>query len=92
MLSRKPPNAVPTDTVVPLRFWDDKDYLRCFTVDFTYRFDDVLDVQKLQSALDRLMRIGDWGQLGARIRRKVCKIFSLILAGCNEEYSAAWSP
>ncbi|KAL3476589.1 squalene cyclase [Aspergillus californicus] len=55
--------------VIPLRFWDDKDYIRCLTIDFTYRFDDVLDVQKLESALGRLMRVGDWGQLGARIRR-----------------------
>ncbi|QRD81424.1 terpenoid cyclases/protein prenyltransferase alpha-alpha toroid [Aspergillus flavus] len=36
--------------------------------DFTFRFDDVLDASKLEAALDRLMEIGDWGQLGARLR------------------------
>lgn len=45
-------------------------YLRSLAHDFTFRFD-VLDVEKLEAALDRLVKIGDWGQLGARLRLNV---------------------
>ncbi|RAK98676.1 squalene cyclase [Aspergillus ibericus CBS 121593] len=58
----------PEAAIVPLRYWDDLDYLRRLCHDFTFRFDDVLDVAKLEGALARLMEIGDWGQLGARLR------------------------
>ncbi|PYI08709.1 terpene synthase [Aspergillus sclerotiicarbonarius CBS 121057] len=60
--------TVPTDRIIPLRYWDDLDYLRRLCHDFTFRFDDVLDVAKLEGALARLMEIGEWGQLGARLR------------------------
>ena len=69
--ARRQPAKVPTDRVIPLRYWDDLEYIRCICHDFTFRIDDVLDVQKLESALDRLMEIGNWGQLGARLRMKV---------------------
>ncbi|PLB41188.1 uncharacterized protein BDW47DRAFT_65095 [Aspergillus candidus] len=68
MFGRERPATVPTDRVIPLRYWDDLHYLRSLAHDFTFRFDDVLDVAKLETALDRLMEIGDWGQLGARLR------------------------
>lgn len=71
MLGRARPATVPTDRVIPLRFWDDLHYLRNLAHDFTFRFDDVLDEAKLEAALDRLMKIGDWGQLGARLRLNV---------------------
>ncbi|KAE8353390.1 squalene cyclase [Aspergillus coremiiformis] len=67
-LLRRRPATVPTDRIIPLRFWDDLPYLRAFSHDFTFRFDDVLDVTKLQDSLKRLLEIGDWGQLGARLR------------------------
>ncbi|KAJ5159316.1 uncharacterized protein N7500_008967 [Penicillium coprophilum] len=63
------PQTVPTDQIVPLRQWDDLHYLRSLCHDFTFRFDDVLDAAKLEAALERLMEIGDWGQLGARLRQ-----------------------
>ena len=62
---------MPTDKVVPLRYWDDLDYLRRLCHDFTFRFDDVLDACKLDAALARLTEIGDWSQLGARLRLNV---------------------
>lgn len=36
------------------------------------RFNDVLDAQKLNDSLSRLLEIGDWRKLGGRIRCKVC--------------------
>jgi hypothetical protein len=68
---RRQPAKVPTDRVIPLRYWDDLEYIRSICHDFTFRIDDVLDVQKLESALDRLMEVGNWGQLGARLRLRV---------------------
>ncbi|KAJ5447453.1 hypothetical protein N7445_002274 [Penicillium cf. griseofulvum] len=65
---RKQPATVPTDRIIPLRYWDDLDYLRSLCHAFTFRFDDVLDTFKLEAALRRLMEIGDWGQIGARLR------------------------
>lgn len=71
LFGRKRPAIVPTDRVIPLRYWDDLDYLRSICHAFTLRFDDALDVPKLETALLRLMEIGDWGQMGARLRLNV---------------------
>lgn len=68
---RSRPSTIPTDRIIPLRFWDDLSHLRSLVHDFTFRFDDVLNVFKLRVALERLMEIGSWGQLGARIRQNV---------------------
>lgn len=70
-LGRRQPATVATDRIVPLRYWDDLDYLRSICHDFTFRFDDVLDKERLRAGLDRLLKIGDWSQLGARLRLNV---------------------
>ncbi|TVY47294.1 Transcriptional regulator [Lachnellula occidentalis] len=62
------PAKVPTDTIIPLHSKDDTKSLRPFVLDFTLCFDDVLDAEKLRSSLERLMDIGDWRKLGARLR------------------------
>lgn len=67
-----PPAKVPTDTVVPFRFWDNSSVLRMICMDFTFCFEDVLDASKLKNALERLLEIGEWRQLGARVRMRVC--------------------
>lgn len=61
------------DEVVPLRFWDEQDHMQKLVLEFTYRFDDVLDVGKLKSALERLLEIGDWRGLGARFNKNVSR-------------------
>jgi hypothetical protein len=71
IFGRTAPATVPTDRIIPLRYWDDLHYLRSLCHDFTLRFDDVLDACKLETSLARLMEIGDWGQLGARLRLNV---------------------
>jgi hypothetical protein len=65
------PEKVPTDEVIPLHYWDDNEVFRSIIVDFALRFDDVLDHEMLRRALARLMEIGDWRKLGARLRIKV---------------------
>ena len=62
------------DEVVPLRFWDEQDYMQKLVLEFTYRFDDVLEVGKLKSALERLLEIGDWRGLGARFNKNVSRV------------------
>jgi hypothetical protein len=71
--TRKPPvpDRVPTDDVVPVYLFDDVDVFRCIIVDVGLRFDDVLDHKKLRLSVVRLMQIGNWRKVGARLRRNV---------------------
>ena len=68
---RPAPERVLTDDVVPLHFFDDLNIYRAIVLNFALRFDDVLDHEKLRLALVRLMQIGDWRKLGARLRSNV---------------------
>jgi hypothetical protein len=61
----------PPDTVIPLHYEDDQAVNRSTNMTFTMRFDDVLDVGNLHSALLRLLEIGNWRKLGARLRKGV---------------------
>ncbi|RDW58312.1 hypothetical protein BP5796_12242 [Coleophoma crateriformis] len=65
---RKKPAVVPTDTIIPLHHFDDIPIFRRAIYDFTLRFDDVLNPDELSAALRRLMEIGNWRKLGARLR------------------------
>jgi hypothetical protein len=67
------PEKIPTDTVLPLQFWDDQRYTRAVCLDFTYRFDDVLDTEALRRSLERLLELDGWRTLGARLRMNVCE-------------------
>ncbi|RMY70170.1 hypothetical protein D0862_14782 [Hortaea werneckii] len=64
----QPPPKVPSDEVIPLHYLDDQFYTRALVLHFFSRFDDVLDPEKLRQALDRLLHIGGWRKLGARLR------------------------
>jgi hypothetical protein len=66
------PERVPTDIVIPLHELDDTKTHRALCVDFSLRFDNVLDVEKLVGALERLIEKPGWRKLGARLRLNVC--------------------
>ncbi|KAL7620439.1 hypothetical protein AAE478_009434 [Parahypoxylon ruwenzoriense] len=71
LLSRneiKTPLTIPSDTVVPLHRYDDTPVNRSVIVEFTMRFDDVLDADKLRLSLEKLLSRRDWRKLGARLR------------------------
>lgn len=70
------PPRVPGDEVVPMHYLDDQFHNRALLLDFTARFDDVLDPLKLKHAFERLLELGEWRKLGARIRLNV--------SNCNE--------
>jgi hypothetical protein len=76
IFSSKPakPVTVSTDTIIPLFSQDGIPSFRALVLDFTMCFDDVLDPEKLRGSLARLMEIGDWRKLGARLRLKVCSL------------------
>lgn len=65
-------NEVPdvVEDTYPLHALDDTKTNRNF-VNWMMRFNDVLDVKKLNDALSRLLMIGDWKKLGGRLVYKV---------------------
>ena len=73
LFARKPapPPTVPTDLIIPVNYWDDDEHTNGLSFNVTFHFDDVLDATKLRVALSRLLEIGDWRKLGARLRRNV---------------------
>ncbi|KAJ5270573.1 hypothetical protein N7497_008657 [Penicillium chrysogenum] len=54
--------------VIPLHSKDDTWMNRGIALEFTLCFDHVLDPEHLRWSLHRLMEIGDWKKLGARLR------------------------
>ncbi|CAG8909342.1 unnamed protein product [Penicillium egyptiacum] len=65
--SQRVPATVPTDKIVPI---SDIDYVCDQTMELILRFDDVLDPEMLRQSLERLLEIGNWRKLGARVRPK----------------------
>jgi len=65
------PATVPTDMIIPLHYWDDLPYARAVCIDVMFRFDDVMDPEKIRMSLSRVLEIGDWKKLGARLRMNV---------------------
>ncbi|KAJ5385115.1 hypothetical protein N7517_003026 [Penicillium concentricum] len=65
---RAQPATVPSDKIVLLRSWDTALSMRGTVLDTALIFHDVLDIFKLHTALDQLFSMGNWSQLGARLR------------------------
>jgi hypothetical protein len=70
------PATIPTDTIISMHSLDDASFFRSIVLDFTLRFDDVLDPEKLSAALVRLMELGNWRKLGGRLRMNVKDILA----------------
>jgi hypothetical protein len=65
------PTKVPTDSVIPFRFFDDTPLWKAFILYSMFAFDDLLDPEKLQRSLEALVKRNGWHKLGARLRRNV---------------------
>lgn len=65
------------DTIIPAHSHDDTATFRAIILDFTLRFDDVLDPEAMRRALARLMELGNWKKLGSRLRINVLAVSSL---------------
>ncbi|CAI7650753.1 unnamed protein product [Penicillium glandicola] len=68
--STQPPHpaTVPSDEIIPLHFWNTALCMRGTVLDVSLKFDVVLDISKLRGALEQLLEMKDWRQLGARLR------------------------
>ncbi|KAI0384055.1 hypothetical protein F5Y04DRAFT_234500 [Hypomontagnella monticulosa] len=64
----KAPLTISSDTIVPLHRLDDVPINRNVILEYTMRFDDVLDPDKLRLSLEKLLERRDWRKLGARLR------------------------
>jgi hypothetical protein len=56
--------------IIPLHSKDDTWMNRGIALEFTLHFDHVLDSDHLRRSLQRLLEIGEWKKLGARLRLK----------------------
>jgi hypothetical protein len=65
------PERVLTDTVIPLFDGDDTRPNRSIAPEFTMKFDEVLDAEKISGALWKLIDRPGWKKLGARLRLNV---------------------
>lgn len=84
--SQKPaaaPARVDTDTVIPLNAADDTDVLRSVCVVLSYRFDDVLDPEKLRDSFKRLLDRPGWRKIGGRLRLNVRAYFVGEIFACS---------
>ncbi|KAK2612082.1 hypothetical protein QQS21_001931 [Conoideocrella luteorostrata] len=62
------PQLYPTDEVVPMHLFDNNSMMRSYDLFWTFRFEEVLDAEKLGSSLTHLVETGDWRKLGGRWR------------------------
>lgn len=69
--SKTLPAFVESDDVYPVHMLDKSKTLRGIVVAWTLHFNDVLDADKLYTALSKLLEIGDWRKVGGRLRLKV---------------------
>lgn len=65
------PAKIATDTIIPMHYFDDNLLNRSVLLYITLRFDQVLDPTKLRDGMEKLIEIGDWRKLGARVRLNV---------------------
>ncbi|KAK3940297.1 hypothetical protein QBC46DRAFT_385795 [Diplogelasinospora grovesii] len=68
MFGRSQPPRVPTDDVLPARFFDDSPVVKAVVMRWMVRFDDVFDAEHLRRSLARLLEMGSWRRLGGRFR------------------------
>ena len=65
------PPPIPTDTVIPIHDDDDTAQHRGNLMNLFFRFDDALDIDKLQRSLFALLERPGWSKLGGRLRLNV---------------------
>jgi hypothetical protein len=65
------PDPYADDDVYPVHVLDDTKTFRSILIAWTLCFNDVLDADKLQLSLAKLLETGDWRKLGGRLRLKV---------------------
>jgi hypothetical protein len=77
--TRKPSFDEEGDDFYPIQFIDQAGIIKDSIITYTFRYNSVLDPEKLHSALVRLLGEGDWRKLGGRLRRNVPPTISIYL-------------
>jgi hypothetical protein len=70
-LKKAKPAVVLSDKIIPVYALDDNKVYRSGVYFTTLRFDDAMDAEKLRLGLVRLLELGNWRKLGARLRLNV---------------------
>jgi len=65
------PELVETDDIIPVHLFDDSAAARGIVLVWTYKFDDVLDPDKLHVALSQLFQMEGWRRFSGRFRYRV---------------------
>lgn len=60
-----------SDDVFPVHFVDQAGIIRASIINYTFRFNDVLDPGNLHGSLVKLLGMEDWRKLGGRLRKDV---------------------
>ncbi|KAK2803665.1 hypothetical protein FQN50_006881 [Emmonsiellopsis sp. PD_5] len=68
--SRQPKSTDLESDVYPVHLLDDARCFRSVCPSYLFRFNDVLDAERLSNSLSKLLEIGDWRKLGGRFRLK----------------------
>jgi hypothetical protein len=66
------PETVKSDNVIPVHLFDDSAAARGIVLVWTFRFEDILNPQKLRDALSELLGMDGWRRLSGRFRMQVC--------------------
>lgn len=68
---RQLPEIVETDDVIPVHLFDDSAAARGIVMVWIYKFDDILDPDKLYDALSQLFQMDGWRKFSGRFRYRV---------------------
>lgn len=66
------PETFKSDDVIPVHLFDDSAAARGIVLVWTFRFEDVLNPQKLRDALSELFSMNGWRKLSGKFRMQVC--------------------
>lgn len=65
------PKVFESDDIIPVHLFDDSAAARGIVLVWTFRFEDVLNPDKLYHALSSLFEMDGWRRLGGRFRQRV---------------------
>lgn len=68
------PELVETDEIIPVHLFDDTAAARGIVLVWTYKFDNVLDPEKLHAALTQLFQMDGWRKFSGRFRYRVSQV------------------
>ncbi|KAK7416679.1 hypothetical protein QQZ08_011914 [Neonectria magnoliae] len=85
------PDIVETDEIIPVHLFDDSAAARGIVLVWTYKFDDVLDPDKLYAALSQLFQMNGWRRFSGRFRYRPDGCLEIhVPSECSEQRPAVY--